>query len=84
MVAVVVRVRAAVGPRPKLLGPGSRALRTWPWKRRSMWELTQSSLTCHRKWHQLDSVLGHLQMCTRSFLLSCPNSQNSGCGWTNQ
>ncbi|KAM9748405.1 period circadian protein homolog 1 isoform 2-T4 [Dama dama] len=34
VVAVVVRVRAAMRPRPKL-GPGSRALRTWPWKRKS-------------------------------------------------
>lgn len=34
MVVVVVRVRAAMRPRPKL-GPESRALRTWPWKRRS-------------------------------------------------
>lgn len=83
VVAVVVRVRAAVGPRPKL-GPGSRALRTWPWKRRSKVGAHPVQPYLPQKMAPARLHLGPPPDVHEKLPSLMPQLSKLRCGWTNQ
>lgn len=77
--AGVVRVRVRAQTRPRLkLGPGSPALRTWPWRKRNKVGAHPVQPYLLRKMAPARPHLGApLRQCMRSFLLPRSTCQNS-------